>query len=343
MKLKKIISLVGAVILGASIFVGCGGAKSSEVPEELIVQFVPSRDASEIEKATDPLQNMLKEKLKDKGFDIEKVSVKVGTNFETVAEALGAGTAQVGFIPGSTYVLYDGESEALLTATRDSLNHDSDEAKDWNTEPTKGMDDNKADSYRSLIIAGPSEKGQALAKKINNGEKLTAEDIKDVKWAVPSSTTSPAGYVYPSLWIKDNFGLNGLSAISDSLIQTPSYADAVAKLAAGQADVMTGYADVRRDYESGWTKDHGKKNIWEETAVIGVTKPIYNDMIAVTKDESMTPELKQAIQDSFLEIAETDEGKEIIAIYSHSGYTKAEDKNYDSEREAQKLLKELNK
>ncbi|MGL5648158.1 MAG: phosphate/phosphite/phosphonate ABC transporter substrate-binding protein [Clostridium sp.] len=342
MKFKKIVSLVGAAVLGASIFVGCG-ASDSKGPEELVVQFVPSRDTKEIEKATEPLQIMLTEKLKEKGFEFKEVSVNVGTNFETVAEALGAGTAHVGFIPGSTYVLHDTGAEALLTATRDSLNHDSDNAKDWNTDPTVGLNDNKADSYRSLIIAGPSEKGQALAKKINNGEKLTVEDIKTVKWAVPSSTTSPAGYVYPSLWLKDNYGINGLGEISDSLIQTPSYADAVAKLAAGQADIMTGYADVRRDYEENWKTSHGKKDIWTETAVVGVTKPIYNDMIAVTRDDEVSPELKNAIKESFLEIAQTPEGKEVIAIYSHSGYTEAKDENYNSEREAQKLLKELNK
>ena len=50
---------------------------------------------------------------------------------------------------------------------------------------------------------------------------------------------------------------------------------------------------------------------------------------------------KKALQDSFIEIGESKEGKDIIAIYSHEGYKVADDKNYDGEREAQKLLKEL--
>ena len=55
----------------------------------------------------------------------------------------------------------------------------------------------------------------------------------------------------------------------------------------------------------------------------------------------MTDEFKKALSDSFIEIGNTDEGKEIISIYSHEGYQVAKDSDYDSEREAQKLLKEL--
>ena len=50
---------------------------------------------------------------------------------------------------------------------------------------------------------------------------------------------------------------------------------------------------------------------------------------------------RKALQESFIEIGESEEGKEIIAIYSHEGYKPADDKNYDGEREAQKLLREL--
>ena len=40
-----------------------------------------------------------------------------------------------------------------------------------------------------------------------------------------------------------------------------------------------------------------------------------------------------------MNIAKTDEGKEIIKTYSHKGYKKANASDYDKEREAQQLLK----
>jgi len=42
-------------------------------------------------------------------------------------------------------------------------------------------------------------------KKVNAGEKLTWDDVKDLKWSV-MNPTSPAGYIYPTLWLNENFG-----------------------------------------------------------------------------------------------------------------------------------------
>lgn len=347
MKMKRIITLIGTLTITAGLFVGCGGAASKEgtkLPKELVVQFVPSRDPDEINKATEPLSNMLKDKLNEKGYNFDKVSVSVGTSFEMVGEGLSSGSTHVGFIPGSTYVLFEDGADPILTATRDALNHDSDNPKDWNSEPTKGTD-KKAVSYRSLIVAGPSEKGQAIAKKINNGEKLTAEDLKDVKWGVPASSTSPAGYVYPSLWLKDNYKIDGVSALGNNAVPTDSYASAISRLASEQLDIVTMYADARRDYEDNWEKEFGRdKSVWKETNVIGVTAPIYNDTISVTtKADFMDENLKKALGDSFIEIAGTKEGKEIISIYSHEGYEVADKNNYAKEKEAQDLIKNMNK
>ena len=113
----------------------------------------------------------------------------------------------MGLIPGGTYVLYDDGCDVLLTATRDGLSIDSDNAKDWNdnapTEPTT----EQVTSYRALMIAGPSEKGKELAAKVNAGEELTWEDVSSANWSVANSS-SPAGYIYPSLWLQENFGKN---------------------------------------------------------------------------------------------------------------------------------------
>ena len=204
--MKKLIAVLTVVFLTMSMLVGCGSSKNA-ANDELVVYFVPSRDPSEIRTATAPLAEILKKELAAQGFEFKNVKVEVGTSFEAVGESLSAGTAQVGFIPGGTYVLYDDGVEVALTATRDGLNHDSDNAADWNTAPTEAVD-KQVTYYRSLVIAGPSEKGKVLAAKINNGETLTKEDIESATWGVSSNTTSPAGYIYPSLWLQENFGIS---------------------------------------------------------------------------------------------------------------------------------------
>lgn len=94
-----------------------------------------------------------------------------------------------------------------------------------------------------------------------------------------------------------------------------------------------------------WTKDFKReKSIWDETAVIGVTPNVYNDTVSVSKNsKTLTPELKEAIANAFIELAKTPEGKEVISIYSHEGYQKAKSEDYDNERKAQEVMKEINK
>ena len=362
--MKKSVSLLLAGAMCAGLLAGCsssstsGGASaaasSSTAPssvvsgeagsksiEKLSIAFVPSREPEEIITATEPLKEMLTAELAGLGYDVGEVDITVGTSYEAVGEALAAGTADVGLIPGGTYVLYDDGCDVLLTATRDGLSIDSDNAKDWNdnapTEPTT----EQVTSYRALMIAGPSEKGQELAAKVNAGEALTWEDVSSANWSVANSS-SPAGYIYPSLWLQENFDHN----ITDlpHAVQSDSYGSAFARLASGQVDILCTYADARRDYEDEWTGEYGMTNsIWDDTAVVGVTPAIYNDTISVSKTSPiMDDDFKAALSEAFINIGNTEEGKEVIAIYSHNGYLPAQSSDYDSERAAQEMIQSLN-
>lgn len=357
--MKKAIALALSMAMVLGLLTACGGGKepasssqggnapsstpvedSSKKIDTLRVAFVPSREPSEIITATEPLKQMLKDEMANLGWEIGNVEITVGTTYEAVGEGLVAGTIDVGLIPGGTYVLYDDGAEVILTATRDGLSKDSDAAKDWNDGKATEASDKQAVSYRALMIAGPSDKGQELAAKVNSGADLTWEDIDSANWSV-MGTSSPAGYIYPALWLQDRFG-KGISDLS-SAVQADSYASAFARLASGQVDVLVTYADARRDYAERWNTEFSRTaSIWEETNVIGVTAPIYNDTISVSKNsKTMSDELIAALQDAFINIGNTDAGKEVIAIYSHNGYQKANPADYDNERAAQKLIQEL--
>ena len=200
--------------------------------------------------------------------------------------------------------------------------------------------------YRSLIYATPSAYGKELAAKVNAGEKLTWEDLDKANWAV-SNTSSSAGYIYPTMWLMENYDGKKLSDLSNV---TPSvgYADAFAQAAAEQFDIIVCYADGRRDYEKAWnlptdSKDEtgkagmGRKDsIWNELNVIGVTAPIYNDTVAITtaNPQVYNPEFIAAMQQSLINIINTPEGQEIFSVYSHKGYAVATDADYDGARTA---------
>ena len=173
--MKKVTAFALALVLCLGLLAGCGGngpQSSSPAPsqeagspapegpttpsevklDKLKVYFVPSREPSEIITATEPLKALLKEEMKKEGYDIGEVEISVGTTYEAVGEALVAGTADVGLIPGGTYVLYDDGCDVILTATRDGLSKDFDEAKDWNDGTPTEASDKQAVSYRALMI-----------------------------------------------------------------------------------------------------------------------------------------------------------------------------------------------
>jgi len=335
--MKKLLFLGLALLMCLSL-VAC--SSSTETTDEtnldkLTVYFVPSRTPEEIVTATEPLKNLLKEELAKEGYEVGEVDIQVGTTYEAVGEALSAGTADVGFIPGGTYTLYDDGADVLLTSTRNGLSKDSSEAKDWNDGlPTEDID-GQVTYYKGLIIAGPSEKGQELLAKVNAGEALTWEDLSSAKWGV-RSTTSSSGYIYPSLWLNEQFD----KQVSDlpSYVQTDSYGSSFAQLAAEQVDLITVYADARRDNADKWAADYGQEDIWAQTGVVGVTKNIYNDTISVRN--TMSQGLRDAFANAMINIAATDEGQEIISVYSHKGYQLANSSDYDAEREAQKLIQD---
>lgn len=334
--MKKLLVLLLVVVAALSL-TGCKAKR-----ESLSVYFVPSRDAAAILEYVAPLADMLKLELFNLGYDIETIDVQVGTSYEAVGEGMDAGTIDVGFLPGGTYVIYsaDGNIDVILTATRAGLNKDSENAKDWNDGLATMPITDQVSTYRALVVAGPSTKGQALAALVNAGTPLQWSDVSDANWCVRSSSSS-AGYIYPSLALQDLFEKSLVDLPTERRIQMSGYGASMASLASGNCDLATIYADARRDYVTNWTTTYGRSaSIWEETNVIFVSDPIYNDTISISKI-SVDEKLAAALQQAFINLISTDAGKAVFAVYSHEGYTIAKDEDYDVERAAQAFLSSL--
>ena len=336
--MKKLLLVVTALVMVVAL------AACKAEPKTLTVYFVPSRDSQEILDATEPLKQLLKDELAELGYEFDEIIIGVGTSYEAVGEAMVSGTVDVGFLPGGTYVLYaeDGEIDVALTATRAGLTKDSAVASEWNDGlATDGDSEYQVSYYKGLLIAGPSAKGQELAAKVNAGTPLTWDDVNSANWCVRSSTSS-SGFIYPTIWLMDNFDGKMITDLN-SAVQTEGYGASMASLAAGNCDVGTFYADARRNYADRWeqaTADGGygrNASIWTETNVIGVTANIFNDTISVS-NATVDADLKAAIQQAFINIVATPEGLACVEIYSHEGYVVAQDSDYDNERTAQDLL-----
>ena len=358
--MKKLLLALVAVLM----LVGCS-AKTAEEPagteesetvklDGLELQFVPSKDADVIIAGTEGLPELLSAALVEEGYEVaaDTINITVGTNYDATGEGLAAGTIDIGWLPGGTYALYSDEVDVVLTATRNGLSNDSTNPADWNGEANKTEKNGpQVTYYRSLIYAAPTEYGKKLAEKVNNGEELTWDDLNGATWAV-QKTSSSAGYIYPTMWLMENYGKK-LTDLEHLTTLDSGYGTAFAQAAAEQVDIIVCYADGRNDYEASWTLPIDQKDvtgkqgmgrsesIWNELNVIGVTDGIYNDTVAITKakPEIYNEKFIAAIQNALINVISSEEGQAIFSVYSHTGYAKAVDSDYDGARAALEAVK----
>jgi len=306
--MKKLLSLA---LLFVSIFAlaACGG---EDELNELNVVFVPSRDAAEILEATEPLAELLKAELNDLGYNFETINVSVSSDYAAAAEAGRAGTADVVFLPGGTYVTYSDGLVPILAAARDSLNKDFTDAAQWNDgQPTLNISGSKdAISYRSIIIAGQSDKGRELAAIINGGGEITWDDIKDAAFCTGGPTSS-ASYIYPNLWLEENFGKS--TDDMPNAVDAGGYGGSVSQVEAQTCDIAALYGDARMH------NPFSEGDIFQLTDVIAVTDPIANDGIQVGGHISV--KLAEALQIAFMNLINDPANEAIFDIYSHSAYS----------------------
>ena len=346
--MKKFVALLLALVLCLSASLAV--AENIKL-DKLTFEFVPSKDADVIITGTKNLPELVQKEMANLGYYIGEVDITVGTTYEATGEAMAAGAIDIGWLPGGTYALFSDEVDVILTATRAGLSNDSTDPNTWNGDANKTLPtDEQVTFYRSLIYAAPTAYGKELAAKVANGEKLTWEDLDKASWGV-QKTSSSAGYIYPTMWLMENYDGKKLSDLSNVIPIDSGYGTAFSYAAAESVDIIVCYADGRNDYEASWMLPEGEKDetgkqgmgrkapIWDELNVIGVTEGIYNDTVAISKASPYyTPEIVEALQNCFINIINTDEGKAIFSVYSHAGYAKAVDSDYDGARAAMAVV-----
>ena len=271
------------------------------VPEKLTVQFVPSQNADTLEAKAKPLEKLLGDKL---GIPVE---VSVSTDYNTVIEAMASKKVDVGFLPPTAYVLAKekGAAEVILQAQRFGVNDE-----------TGAPTDELADFYKSMIIVKKDSAIKSVADL--KGKKIAYQNV-----------TSSAGFVWPAATLMDA----GLDPLKDvQAITVKGHDQGVLAVLNGDVDAAAIFQDARNIV----LKDYPK--VFEDTQVLAFTDKIPNDTISVRSD--MNKEWMEKIQQAFIDIAADKEGHEIVKeIYSHEGYVKSQDSNFDIVREYNNKVK----
>lgn len=321
----------------------CTTEKEVNKLSELVFIGVPSMDPELILNRLEPMKEEIKTRMLENGYDIETVDFVVSTNNNAAGEALSSGSALMGFMGGSTFIDYESEGlEIIMTALRGNMEIDSLDPRDWNTGTIINRSKSDKVPYtRALIYAGPSSKGKILSNKVLNNEILTWDDLNNVTWCHSSSVNSGLGYVFPSLWLYENYGktLNDLS----SVLLMNNNGDYAINLALENCDVAVSYMTLRNDYEEKWTSEFNRKeSIWNEVQVIGVSAEIPNGVIVLSQNHpDYTEELRDTLINVFMELTNTEEGIEAFGVYNIEGFQLGQSEDFETLRKANNLVRGL--
>ena len=302
--------------------------------ETFIVAISTNNESAHISGNLELFRTYLEDAFAAKGFNYNLI-VKTLDDYTITEEDLLSGYIDIAYVEEDLYLsLTEGGSsplEAILANVRYAYNKNSDNPIDWNDGvPIDYDQQNFTPYYNGLIIAGTSQAARTVADKINAGETLVWDDVKDLNWCV-RSTTSNVGYVYPNYWLMSNFDGKTFNDLSN-VVETTGYSDTISKLASGACDLGTIYVGARINDEDRWTEEYGRtESIWLETDVIGITEKHYHDPIIINSN-NIDANLKIAIEEIFTELSETDDGRNILNTYNIKGFTLVDDSNYDTYR-----------
>ena len=290
---------LAAIAVTAITLSGCSAPAGSATntsaakdPTSLTLALVPSQDQAGLVDTAKPLTDMLTKALR------MPVTGVVSKDYQAAVESMGAGQAQIGFLPSlQLWQASDryGASVVLQTERNGNI-----------TYPAQFMTNNP-DKYCS---DKPVERDGKLF--CNGADALTGpaglSSIKKVRGAKVAvlGPGSPAGYIYPILALK-NAGLN-----TDADIQKiPVTANDASVLAVYNGDAEVGFSFwdardiVKRD----------KPDVGKKVVVFALTDEIPNDGVALTKD--LSPKLQNRITAALKDYSGTPEGSKVLtSIYS---------------------------
>jgi len=320
---RKRLLLAGSIAAVASLsLVGCATSSTSadsdapaKDPTSLVLALVPSQDQGALVDTAAPLTDYLTKEL---GIDVTGV---VSKDYQASVEAMGAGQAQIGFLPSlqlwQASDMY-GASVVLQTERNGNISYP---AQFMTNDPDKYCDDKPVERDGKLFcngadaLTGPA--GLKSIKKITGGVKVAM-----------LGPGSPAGYIYPILALQEA----GIDTDTD-IEQLPVTANDASVLAVYNGDAEVGF--------SFWdARDIVKKDVpdvGQKVVVFALSDEIPNDGVALSKD--LSPKLQKKITAALEDYSNTPEGSAVLtSIYSITKLAPADPDSLDVvARAAEKL------
>jgi ABC-type phosphate/phosphonate transport system substrate-binding protein len=255
-----------------------------------------------------------------------------------------------GFLTSQQYAFatleFPDKFDVLLSSVRNAYNAQVDVAGQIITDPQVIIDKMNAPGYDASTTSAVKVSSYYSALYVRNAQLAEIETaggwenwIKG-KTVATQGVTSGSGYVYPAVLL-DEAGLKFVDTANAAPVAANNevgfkvvsgHQNSVLSLLNEEVDGVFTFMDARGHATAfnAWKEANPGKTPFTETKAAALTPAIYNDTI--TTIASLTPELREALGEAFIDVVATPEGGEALAIYNHTGYLFADDADYDGER-----------
>jgi len=261
-------------------------------PESLVLALVPSQDQDGLVDTAAPLTDYLTEEL---GIEVTGV---VSKDYQAAVEAMGAGQAQIGFLPSLQLWQADDMYDASVVLQTERNGNITYPAQFMTNNPDKYCDDEPVERDGMLFCNGAD--AMAGPAGLDSIDKVKGADVALL------GPGSPAGYIYPVLALQEA----GLDTDTD-INQIPVTANDASVLAVYNGDAEVGFSFW--DARSIVVKD--TPDVGQKVVVFALTEEIPNDGVALSSD--LSPELQERITTALADFSDTEEGSKILeSVYS---------------------------
>lgn len=228
-------------------------AAEGEIPETLVMGFVPSQDSDTIADTVEPLAERLGEEL---GITVEG---RVMTNYNALVEAMGANQVHIGFIPAFGYVLASEQYDAEVI-------------------------------LKSIRFGSGTYKAQYVVRSDSGIESLA--DLEGKVWAY-ADQGSTSGYLFPASQLMEEFDYDTAAELESNFfggsIASGGHDNSAISVLNGDADVATTFDDVRTELEEEYPTVMEDLSILGYTDeipndTISVTKELPDDFVQKVKE-----------------------------------------------------------
>jgi phosphonate transport system substrate-binding protein len=277
-------------------------SEAAEVPDELVIGFVPSREADALVETIQPVAGALEEAL---GIPVEGI---VSTDYTALVEAMNTGQAQIGaFGPFSLLQARDrAGAEIILQSER--FGSATYHTQFMTNNPDKYCDDEPVeteDGWLNCNGTDTAETGPVALEKVALIEEGTTVAFVE--------EASASGYIFPATILKQQ-GIDYVSGIEP--LFAGGHDTSVVAVCEGDAEVGVAFDDARGAAETDC-------DVANNVVVFAYGPEIPNDGWAVAGD--LPDDLKEEIKQALLDYAATEEGQATLeSIYEITGLVEAD-------------------